>query len=497
MASIASSAKLSQCSEHKDETATLYCMQCESLACALCISGSHKSHVVVEVDKAGEQKRAKRDREVIEAVIDEEADRLIQAVTRRRQELKQRLESLTDTQDPSTSQRDLVPSRLVSELDSPEVLDVIARWGQVNCLPMVQGVVFAEEPAGRLGWSRMEGAQEYEVQMAKLGVVTEEKNEGGVLDDGFRRVYLGRKEQHDLSFPDGGAFAIRVRARFEEGWGPFSDVVKHTAEMPLIQNVAFVQDNGLPSSNNSERVTWSAVPNAQQYEVQKAGPMEDAKDEGKSSFSQLYQGSETSCSARLFDNYGWYLVRVRVQRDGAWSSFSAPFVFRHGSGLVWDAKNKPKEMRLKSDKNDLNRTVRHQAKRWEWFSALSSVPLSDICSPAGLAVFQVRVDSCRDSMSIGVSPSLPPPGTCVGAKDYGFAFYNGTDMCRDGEFISECGEDYGERDVIQVKVDFHAKTLRFLTNGVPQGPLFENVDLSKPLYACVSLHSSCTQVSFV
>lgn len=545
------------CSEHKDQEALLYCMQCERLACYRCGFGAHRNHGVVDVAEAAtekkaliqqrfeprianlrtrlsqideEQKLSEHERLSIGAAITSSADRLREAVTARERQLQQSLASLVSAksqklalmqdgnsaalatlnqleqdlrslqdqddvsvldayggwlsavrQGEAADDRGILPGRLLSELDVSVLTEAIAQWGSVHDLPPVQGVVFDQ---GQARWSMLVRAVEYEVQIARVGAIGERKSDIDIKANAYRRVFLGASAQCEVPFLECGEFALRVRARFEEGWGSFSSAVFIPFEFPPVRTVAF--SNGCFS--------WSDMGGVLMYEVQLAGPIEEKANEAK--YEQVYQGNAVSCPYSGFKGPGEYLARVRAQHNAGWGPFSAPFSIQY-QGIEWDASKATSDISLSADNK---RVARASDTIGTWNSVLSS-PLTS--SLSRIVSFQVRVDhyvqkSNTIGMAIGVCSRTLSETEVVGYHSgcgysaYGGDIYNGSPDAKSSHAA------YGSGDVIRVEVDFDAKKVSFFKNGVLQGqPFTIDINDHEPLHSAVSFIENGDQVSIL
>jgi len=120
---------------------------------------------------------------------------------------------------------------------------------------------------------------------------------------------------------------------------------------------------------------------------------------------------------------------------------------------------------------------------------MSSVPLS---ASAGRASFKVRVSGRH--FAVGVCKDLPSKEGHVGRKAFSYSYDNDGDFYHEGARVRHEDSDvYGPGDDIRVQVDFEEKEISFFKNGEIQGKLCK-VNLTKPLFACVSLFVEMTAV---
>jgi len=269
--------------------------------------------------------------------------------------------------------------------------------------------------------------------------------------------------------------------------------------MPLEETDLAAQDaknqpDYLPISEitfNNGRVTWSRVVDASSYEVVLAGPFERRLVDDAAvgtEYKPVYTGPETSWHFDEPRGTGRYYVRVRAQSSSGWSPFSVPSSFYFG--LAWDANQKSEHISLMDNKHGVTSTARIR-KTDDLFgshhgSVISNVPLTPTSS--GKATINLRIDACNlFNLKVGICHSLPPDESSVGGQGFGFSYSSMGYLSHDGVKLRNSSYIY-DKDIIRVEVDFRRKNIAFFRNGMIQGKQrFDGVDVSKPLYVCVTL----------
>jgi len=414
-------------------------------------------------------------------------------------------------------------------------------WGEVlDRLPM-DGIVFKP---GCVKWKSLDECYEADVQMATLGA--EEWEDGDEIPaDRYQRFYSFTQDYRD-GFCDvatyrGVKYAVRVRRRFEEGWGPFSGVIVRSFDTPTVERIIF--------DNMAGMVSWSPVQGASEYRVQLAGPFEEAKRVVRDEeYRHLCRGAHMRCLLKSREGFGYYYIRAQAffpgpkRANGWWGCFSSPASFCYEFRDIFQSKKIEHRDHLRScvpsfPQELVNLVGSYVPDLLEWRASssthkdctglsriavafdetsqqISTAPLSSSPSPslaarssassaspssyAGATSFNVCVDQSEEGgvISIGVceSPFVPRPLT-EPIVEY-FYYDHGPIVGRQGKVLRQ-GVAYGVDDIISVRLDIGNKTLSFFKNGALQVQPIENIDASKPLHACVIMDNAISRVRLV
>jgi len=532
------------CTEHKDQPALLFCMQCERFGCVRCGFGSHRTHGVMDVAEAAaekkalvqqrfefvnpnlakmqtrlskiaeEQKLTEHDCAAIAAAINASAEQLHLAVEVRKEQLQRDLEQLASAKIKNLeSLQDLCKASLASltnvdqdlkslcQQDNMSFLDACGAWFSAS----LEGKVVDEGPVNLGRFVGNVDVADLSQAITRWGAVRDLLAVQGVVFDQEALEYemqvvrlgnFGERKGEELDVTDDRYRTVYkgIKTRCDvpcSESGEFAAGVRARFEggWGPFSTVAFYSYEFPPARNLTyfnAQLSWDSVAGAKKYVVQMAGPFDDKGfDEEKKrdediKFEQVHQGTLASFPFDMSKGSGVYIVRVRAQHEAGWGPFSEPFTFRHG--LQWDGNNKCSSIVLSRDDNGLFRVVRHD-KSLGYGSVMSSKlpqPSSDIVS------FAVRMDNIpSQSVFVGVCNTLPPTSHRLGTANYGIGY------CSDGYIYTNGSrglwkyKTYGCDDVIRVEVNFGTASVLFYKNDVPIGEICLTFD-PEP-YAAVTL----------
>jgi len=287
------------CTEHKDQPALLFCMQCERSGCVRCGFGSHRTHGVMDVAEAAaekkalvqqrfefvnpnltklqarlskigeEQKLTEHDRAIIAAAINVSAEQLHKAVEVRKEQLQRALEQLA-----SAKVKNL---ELLQDLCKASLASLTNVDQDLKSLHQQDDMCFLDSCGDWLS-AALEG-KEVDESPVNLG------------------RFAGNVDVADL-------------LQAISGWGAVHDSL-------AVQGVAF--DQGC--------MQWSSLPEVLEYEMQavrlgNSGESKVDELDGKDDlYRTVYQGAKTSCEVP-FSECGEFAARVRARFEGGWGPFS-------------------------------------------------------------------------------------------------------------------------------------------------------------------------------
>jgi len=505
----------------------------------------------------------------IASSIESKAEQLRQAITETEQQLQRTLESLVN---PRLKQLDLLQKQATKALDEfekgmchrqgqglqsenkqrlslpkiklddslinqglilpvfrPHLRSAVSRWGRLEDHTAVQGVIFNPDYIEWRGSHHLS----FEVQMAVLSPVGECKDAPDLSKAPFESVYAGRGTSCPVSTVQGVVYAVRVREKFESGWGPFSSVVVRSFNTPAVEGVKF---------DSTGIVSWSSLTGASKYQVQVAGP--------SNKYENFYEGTQTSWTFHHERGFGEYRVRVRALFPGlhgrshdGWSTFSSPLSFRWERLEIFQPKESkhrdhlssclpsfPKELvdlvagyvpsgggllswkphtnavGVYRDWTGLKRMALVSSKKG-WVALTSTAPLfSPVSSSSrerksvvGVVTFSVRIDQCapqgRD-IAVGVCGVFQLRSDETKQPRIGYLYHCNSEISHKQAHLRHVAH-YGSGDIIGVHLHIGEKTLSFYKNCFLQGEPIQNIDVSKPFNACVIMREKGSRVTLV
>jgi len=405
-------------------------------------------------------------------------------------------------------------------------------------LPAVEDVVY---DSGSVTWSEWSGALEYEVQMVKRDEdhgeddCDEACKEINLFRDGYDSIFLGAQQGSEVPFASCGDYAVRVRAKFKEGWGPFSDAIM----------CSFERKHRYPTFQGGLKMPHFS--GAMKYELMLAGPfegrsMDDAKESAPLRYKQVHSGGrEWSPHLPMGGVYGY---RYRTLHEDGWTEISETYFCRFGKAARFDPANTQHRevlaavlpafaeesaivdllgsfcaghpewsspdieslVAVSADCFGFRRSARNTSNTWESirsilpFSSSSSAPSSaSLSSPSSsISRLSVRIDKIRrKGVVFGFCHSLPDDSEkrVVGDEKGEYSYAADGYQRKNGKKLRKRCAAFAKGDIITIELNRESKTLSFFKNNVLQGQPFIVALSDKKLYACVSLGNKGDQVT--
>jgi len=434
------------CSDHK-ELLTLLCKQCNVVICASCFCQSHQGHPVEHVKETFKTQMST---------------------------LRQRF---------ATAEPRLVKQR-TQILEKQKMLDAKCDESLADILSTETKIIDAIRT--RAHQLKKNLTEQVAGKKRSFDAMLDRCNEGLSLLDDIHQDLMDESKVDVIAFIK--SYDQRLSSLDS------ADVQLPQEEMPAKEskmnfNLQILADLGFASPAaflDADCVKWHPVPWATSYEVQIATYLPHSRE--LEPYHTVYTGNALSYKLTSANNSRLREIRVLWQGPSPSSR-----CFSHV--LTWDPAS---HLEMERGYLDLLRTAWYSSRRSEYggfSSARSSQPLSfwvsdDGCAVASFSINVVQLEHGGEVM-VGVCGSgldFCERGQWVGRVD-SVSYRSGSGIkIQDGR-CADYGQPYEKGDTIRVEVNYKKRTITFFKNGVSQGVAFNNLDVSAPLYAAVSMNA--------